>query len=527
MTTTTCPAATPTASSMRPAESDDPVGRALEALRAPGSADELRREDATVAAFHAARLAPASRSMSGVAPTTPRAAAVRAVAATGLVVALTSGGFALAATGHLPTLPDQASDTATEAVAGTAPPGRRVPQRDRHRGRHHPDAATEDLEADDGRLGDELRGDRVHRAPPPSHRGTADRRRTTAHGRPTPSLEVSARRSRPATSRPTARPSTAPPSPRWPPRPAARTPSPPTASTWSASRRRPASRPPPDPGGHRQADAAKPTQATTGRARRRPPQPTTRPTPQPRPASPPSARRTGQALRRRQARGRGQARDDRQALRPFSSPRAETATPSPEGWPSRAVRARLGGMDAVEAAFAAYPRAGFLPRVRTTPGGVRRAAADRRRPDQLPAPDRRRDAAPARGATGPAGARRRVRVGVDDGAAGPPGRPGRRGGRGRAGARAGRSSARPAWRPPTSRGRGSSRPHPGCSATRTTRRTTGSWSRPSPTRCPRELVDQLGPAGRMVIPVAGWMTLVVMPGPVITEHGPYRFVPLR
>jgi protein-L-isoaspartate(D-aspartate) O-methyltransferase len=48
-----------------------------------------------------------------------------------------------------------------------------------------------------------------------------------------------------------------------------------------------------------------------------------------------------------------------------------------------------------------------------------------------------------------------------------------------------------------------------------------------PDTLPQELVDQLGPTGRMVIPVAGWMTLVVMPGPVVTEHGPYRFVPLR
>ena len=45
-TTATCPAATPTASSMRPAESDHPVGSALQALRAPVSAGELRREDA-------------------------------------------------------------------------------------------------------------------------------------------------------------------------------------------------------------------------------------------------------------------------------------------------------------------------------------------------------------------------------------------------------------------------------------------------------------------------------------------------
>ena len=64
-------------------------------------------------------------------------------------------------------------------------------------------------------------------------------------------------------------------------------------------------------------------------------------------------------------------------------------------------------------------------------------------------------------------------------------------------------------------------------ATRTTRRTTGSWSRPSRATLPAQLVDQLAHAGRMVIPVAGWMTLVVMPGPVVTEHGAYRFVPLR
>lgn len=99
-----------------PGESDHPVGQAIQALRASGSTAELRREDATLASFHAARLSPTSRPMSGAA-TSARSAAVRAVAATGLVVVLTSGGFALAASGHLPTLPDQASDTATEAVA--------------------------------------------------------------------------------------------------------------------------------------------------------------------------------------------------------------------------------------------------------------------------------------------------------------------------------------------------------------------------------------------------------------------------
>lgn len=49
--------------------------------------------------------------------TTSRKAASRAAIATGVVVALSTGGFALAATDHLPTLPDQASDKATESVA--------------------------------------------------------------------------------------------------------------------------------------------------------------------------------------------------------------------------------------------------------------------------------------------------------------------------------------------------------------------------------------------------------------------------
>lgn len=102
-----------------PAESGRPVGESLEALRAPGTDAELRREDAAVAAFHVARLAPAPSTRSAGSLTAPRAAAVRAVVATGLVVAVTSGGFALAATGHLPVLPDLASDTATEAVASS------------------------------------------------------------------------------------------------------------------------------------------------------------------------------------------------------------------------------------------------------------------------------------------------------------------------------------------------------------------------------------------------------------------------
>lgn len=45
-------------------------------------------------------------------------------------------------------------------------------------------------------------------------------------------------------------------------------------------------------------------------------------------------------------------------------------------------------------------------------------------------------------------------------------------------------------------------------------------------RLPQELVDQLADDGVMVVPVAGWMQRVTMPGPEVTEHGAYRFVPL-
>ena len=44
---------------------------------------------------------------------------------------------------------------------------------------------------------------------------------------------------------------------------------------------------------------------------------------------------------------------------------------------------------------------------------------------------------------------------------------------------------------------------------------------------PSTLVDQLTDDGVLVIPVAGVMLRVANPGGVVTEHGHYRFVPLR
>jgi protein-L-isoaspartate(D-aspartate) O-methyltransferase len=48
-----------------------------------------------------------------------------------------------------------------------------------------------------------------------------------------------------------------------------------------------------------------------------------------------------------------------------------------------------------------------------------------------------------------------------------------------------------------------------------------------PSTLPQQLVDQLADDGVLVIPVAGTMMRVTNPGAVVTEHGRYRFVPLR
>ena len=44
---------------------------------------------------------------------------------------------------------------------------------------------------------------------------------------------------------------------------------------------------------------------------------------------------------------------------------------------------------------------------------------------------------------------------------------------------------------------------------------------------PEDLVVQLADVGVMVIPVAGTMLRVTNPGATVTDHGRYRFVPLR
>ena len=107
-----------------PAASESALGTVLAAAGATARPGELRREDSAAASFQAARLTPSPTTRSNyVSPTTlGKRAATRAVIATGAVVAMASGGFALANSAHLPTLPGQASDQATESVAKTPKP---------------------------------------------------------------------------------------------------------------------------------------------------------------------------------------------------------------------------------------------------------------------------------------------------------------------------------------------------------------------------------------------------------------------
>ena len=51
----------------------------------------------------------------------------------------------------------------------------------------------------------------------------------------------------------------------------------------------------------------------------------------------------------------------------------------------------------------------------------------------------------------------------------------------------------------------------------------------APEKIPQPLIDQLKDGGRMVIPVDSTMLLVVRHGEEVrtSEHGAYRFVPLR
>lgn len=107
-----------------PAASDSALGTVLAAAGETARPGELRREDDAVTTFHSARLTTSPASRAGfVSPTAlGRRAASRAVVATGAVVALATGGLALASSTGLPLLPGPASDHATESVSGSRTP---------------------------------------------------------------------------------------------------------------------------------------------------------------------------------------------------------------------------------------------------------------------------------------------------------------------------------------------------------------------------------------------------------------------
>jgi len=105
-----------------PAAHDSALGAVLKAAGGPALPGELGREDATAATFQRTATVPSPGGGTFIVPTPRREgrAAVRAVVATGAVVALATGGFALAGSAdlpHIPGLPGQASDRATESVA--------------------------------------------------------------------------------------------------------------------------------------------------------------------------------------------------------------------------------------------------------------------------------------------------------------------------------------------------------------------------------------------------------------------------
>ena len=132
-----------------PAGHGSALGKVLAAAGGPAQPGELGREDSTAATFQRTATVPSPGGGTFVVPAPRRGAraAVRAVVATGAVVALATGGFALAGSAdlpHIPGLPGQASDRATESP----PPRtrnrrrRRAPPRPRGTRRPRPERAT-------------------------------------------------------------------------------------------------------------------------------------------------------------------------------------------------------------------------------------------------------------------------------------------------------------------------------------------------------------------------------------------------
>jgi len=105
-----------------PAGHGSALGSALAAAAGPAQPGELGREDAAAAVFQRTAMVPSPGDSPAVVPVSRSGgrAALRAVVATSAVVALATGGFALAGSAdlpHIPGLPGQASDRATESAA--------------------------------------------------------------------------------------------------------------------------------------------------------------------------------------------------------------------------------------------------------------------------------------------------------------------------------------------------------------------------------------------------------------------------